>query len=47
MTYVLFDLDKFRKIFNYAELIQEKTRNQFRGDLLADVRTIELEFLHK
>lgn len=47
MTYVSFDLDKLRRLYNYQDSINEKIRNGFRADLLSDIRLIELEFLQK
>jgi len=47
LTYVHFDLDKLRRLYNYQDSINEKIRNGFRADLLSDIRLIELEFLHK
>lgn len=47
MTYVPFDLDRLRRLYNYQDSINEKIRNGFRGDLLSDIRVIELEFLQK
>ena len=47
ITYVPFDLDRLRRLYNYHDSINEKVRNGFRADLLRDVRVIELEFLRK
>ncbi len=47
VTYVPFDLDKLRRLFNYQDTINENIRNSFRADLLGDVRIIELEYLNK
>jgi len=47
VSYVAFDLDRLRRLYNYHERINEKVRNGFRADLLRDVRLIELEFLRK
>ena len=42
-----FNLKKFRAMYNYVGQLDEKVKNDYRGDLLRDLRLIEENLLQR
>lgn len=47
ITHASFDVKKFRHMYPFAEGLDERVRNDFRVDLLRDIKIIEESLLRK
>jgi len=47
LTHASFDIKKFRTMYPYAEGLDERVKNDFRIDLLRDIKIIEESLLRK
>lgn len=47
INHVTFDVKKFRNMYQYIERLDEKTKNDYRRDLLKDMKIIEENLIRR